>query len=100
MVSVQTSNRQCFGHRVCSQNPELARKAIITAFLFKNPKRWTDEDHSLEALQEEEDRTTISMMASDEEQVAPEQDVDCICSIARERRECLTTPIFPRSGDR
>ncbi len=35
-------------------DPELARKAIITAFLFKNHTRWTDEDHSLEALQREE----------------------------------------------
>ena len=35
-------------------NPELARKAIITAFLYKNPKRWVDEDNSLEALQKDE----------------------------------------------
>jgi len=39
---------------VANSNPELARKAIITAFLFKNKKRWADEDHSLEALQKEE----------------------------------------------
>jgi hypothetical protein len=39
---------------VCNNNPELARKAIITSFLFKNPKRWTQEDNSLEALQQEE----------------------------------------------
>ena len=39
---------------VADANPELARKAIITAFLFKNHKRWTDEDHSLEALQKDE----------------------------------------------
>ena len=39
---------------VFSNNPELTRKAIITAFLFKNTKYWTVEDDSLEALQEEE----------------------------------------------
>ena len=51
---------------VANSNPELARRAIITAFLFKNPKRWSDEDHSLETLQkseggddEEEDRLTL-----------------------------------------
>lgn len=41
---------------VFETDPELARKAIITAFLFKNPKRWTDEDNSLDALQKEEDK--------------------------------------------
>jgi hypothetical protein len=35
-------------------NPELARRAIITAFLYKHPKRWSDEDHSLESLQKSE----------------------------------------------
>lgn len=39
---------------VFASNPELARKAVITAFLFKNSKRWADVDDSLEALQEEE----------------------------------------------
>jgi len=39
---------------VGNNNPELARKAIITSFLFKNPKRWVQEDNSLEALQQEE----------------------------------------------
>lgn len=39
---------------VAENNPELARKAIITAFLFKNTKRWSEEDHSLDALQKEE----------------------------------------------
>ena len=36
-------------------NPELTRKAIVTAFLFKNQKRWSAEDNSLEALQKSED---------------------------------------------
>lgn len=39
---------------VFRSNPELARKAVITAFLYKNPKHWIDEDHSLEALQKDE----------------------------------------------
>ncbi|HCI53624.1 MAG TPA: hypothetical protein DE312_09985 [Gallionella sp.] len=50
---------------VAASRPELARRAIITAFLYKNPKRWTEEDHSLESLgkndngdDEEEDQLT------------------------------------------
>jgi hypothetical protein len=39
---------------VFDANPELARRAIITAFLYKNPRRWTEEDHSLESLQKSE----------------------------------------------
>jgi hypothetical protein len=31
-------------------HPELARQAIITAFLFKHPRKWDDEDQSLEQL--------------------------------------------------
>lgn len=38
---------------VFASNPELVRKAVITAFLFKNTKRWADVDN--EALQEEEE---------------------------------------------
>jgi len=56
---------------VSSNNPELARKAIITAFLFKNQKRWSDEDHSLEALQKEEGGED-----EDEDQLAPGQDIE------------------------
>lgn len=40
---------------VLNNNPELARQAIVTAFLFKHSKYWANEDHSLEALQKEED---------------------------------------------
>jgi len=40
---------------VAASNPELARRAIITAFLYKHPKRWTEEDHTLETLQKGED---------------------------------------------
>ena len=55
---------------VASNNPELARKAIITAFLFKNTKRWATEDNSLEALQEEESGKEMQ----DEDHVEPGQD--------------------------
>lgn len=55
-------------------NPELARKAIITAFLFKNPKRWSDEDHSLEALQKEEDKDND--VEDDEDQVSHGEDIE------------------------
>jgi len=36
-------------------HPELARQAIITAFLFKNPRLWDDEDQSLDQLGENDD---------------------------------------------
>jgi hypothetical protein len=39
---------------VAVSNPDLARRAVITAFLFKNPKRWSDEDQSLDSLQKSE----------------------------------------------
>ena len=55
-------------------DPELARKAIITAFLFKNPKRWTDEDHSLQALQEEEDKE--NRVEDDEDQVEYSEEIE------------------------
>jgi hypothetical protein len=58
---------------VFEADPELARKAIITAFLFKNPKRWTDEDHSLQALQEEEDKE--NKVEDDDEQVEHGEDI-------------------------
>jgi hypothetical protein len=35
---------------ITGQHPELARQAIITAFLFKNQRKWTDDDQSLEQL--------------------------------------------------
>lgn len=40
---------------VTRSQPDLTRKAIITAFLYKNPRLWVDEDRSLGALGEEED---------------------------------------------
>ncbi len=35
-----------------ANHPELARQAIITAFLYKNQGRWDDEDRSLDRLAE------------------------------------------------
>jgi hypothetical protein len=61
---------------VSAKNPELARKAILTAFLFKNTKRWAPEDNSLESLEEEEneaDKEKGNGM-EDEEDVGPGQD--------------------------
>jgi len=58
---------------VFAGNPELARKAILTAFLFKNTKRWTEADDSLETLQEEEDDDVDE--GEDDERGVPGQDV-------------------------
>lgn len=55
---------------VAARNPDLARKAILTAFLFKNTKRWTDTDNSLDALEKEEGGSEWE----DEDQVEPGQD--------------------------
>lgn len=62
---------------VATNNPELARKAIITAFLFKNTKRWAAEDDTLEALQEEENEASKEKRngMEDEDHVEPGQDV-------------------------
>jgi hypothetical protein len=35
---------------ICENHPELARQAIVTAYLFKNQARWEDDDQSLEQL--------------------------------------------------
>ncbi|MBU1214881.1 MAG: hypothetical protein KKF58_02565 [Gammaproteobacteria bacterium] len=56
MVSCSTATTGDALAAVFAADPELARKAIITAYLFKHPKGWKDEDHSLDALQEEEDK--------------------------------------------
>jgi len=40
---------------ICANHPELARQAIVTAFLFKNQARWDDDDQSLEQLARDED---------------------------------------------
>jgi hypothetical protein len=36
-------------------HPDLARQAIITAFLFKNPRSWDDDDQSLDQLAANDD---------------------------------------------
>ncbi len=36
-------------------HPELARQAIIAAFLFKHPRKWDDDDQSLEQLSRNDD---------------------------------------------
>ncbi|TNC97608.1 MAG: hypothetical protein FD121_787 [Gallionellaceae bacterium] len=59
---------------VFTSNPELARKAIITAFLYKNGKRWTDEDHSLDALKAEEDKEDAE--DEDEDQMSGTEDIE------------------------
>lgn len=35
--------------------PDLARQAIITAFLYKNPRKWDDDDQSLDQLSANDD---------------------------------------------
>jgi len=35
---------------ICANYPELARQAIVTAFLYKNQQRWEDDDQSLDQL--------------------------------------------------
>jgi len=57
---------------VFNNNPELARKAVVTAFLFKNSHRWMDEDNSLDALQKDEDKDD----EEDEEQLTPGVDIE------------------------
>ncbi len=56
---------------VAASAPELARRAIITAFLYKHPKRWSEEDHSLETLQKSENGND-----DDEDQLAPGHDIE------------------------
>ena len=36
-------------------HPELARQAIITAFLYQNPRAWDDEDQGLDQLHEDDE---------------------------------------------
>lgn len=54
-----------------ASNPELARKAVITAFLYKNPKRWVDEDNSLAALQKSEGQDD-----DEEDELSPDHNID------------------------
>lgn len=54
MVSCDDENAARAIVSVVNANRGLARQAILTAFLYKHPKRWFDEDHSLESLQKSE----------------------------------------------
>jgi hypothetical protein len=56
---------------VSRAHPQLARRAILTAFLYKHPKRWSDEDHSLESLQKSEGGDD-----EDEDQLTPGHDIE------------------------
>jgi hypothetical protein len=60
---------------VFGNNPELARKAIITAFLFKNTKRWADSENAPEAQPEEEEGDKNYDDGDDDERGVPGQDV-------------------------
>jgi hypothetical protein len=40
---------------ITENHPDLARQAIITAFLYKNPRLWDEEDTSFAQLGEDED---------------------------------------------
>ncbi len=57
---------------IAASNPQLARRAILTAFLYKHPKRWTEEDHSLETLQKSEDGEDDA----DEDQLTAGHDIE------------------------
>ncbi|MDD2702093.1 MAG: hypothetical protein PHH36_12785 [Sideroxydans sp.] len=56
MVSTTTTTAGNALATVFANDPELARKAVITAFLFKKAKGGKEEDNSLDALLEEEDK--------------------------------------------
>ena len=72
MVSSDDTQVSSALQSVSDSNPELARKAILTAFLFKNRNRWTDEDHSLESLHKDEGDDEDE----DEDQLTPGHDIE------------------------
>lgn len=67
---------ECVGDEACrmyeqmtANFPELARQAIITAFLYKNPRQWDEDDQSLDQLarnDEGEDDESEDQMVSDD----------------------------------
>lgn len=71
MVSCNDDGARLALNTVARANPQLARRAVITAFLYKNPKRWSEEDHTLESLQKSEDGEE-----EDEDQLAPGHDIE------------------------
>lgn len=60
---------------VAARDPELARKAILTAFLFKNTKRWAEVEESPEELEEEDNEKNWDDDVEDGERGVPGQDV-------------------------
>jgi hypothetical protein len=40
---------------ICDNHPDLARQAIVTAFLYKNQARWEDDDQSLDQLAKDDE---------------------------------------------
>lgn len=72
---------------VSSNNPDLARKAIITAFLFKNTKRWSGEDNSPESLQEEEDNDQNMEDGEDDGRGVPSQDVIDLFDVREDKND-------------
>lgn len=55
MAECQGDDGKAMYEGMTANYPELARQAIITAFLFKNQNRWDDEDQSLEQLGRDDD---------------------------------------------
>lgn len=69
MASIDGDDGAAMYESICENHPELARQAIITAFLYKHQQRWEDEDQSLEQLaegEEDEDEEGSYGDASDE----------------------------------
>ena len=68
MATVDGEGGEALYKALIDNHPELARQAIITAFLYKNQGRWEDEDQSLEQLAEgEEDEDEESATDASEE---------------------------------
>lgn len=59
---------------VVKSNPALARQAILTAFLFKHPKRWSDDDISLNELAKSE----VNDDEENDAHVTPGQDIESL----------------------
>lgn len=60
---------------VAARNPELTRKAILTAFLFKNTKRWAEVTEEPEEIEEEDNEKNWDDDVEDDERGVPGQDV-------------------------
>lgn len=52
MAGCDDEGDQAMFERMAEDHPELTRQAVITAFLYKNPRLWSDEDSSLDSLAE------------------------------------------------